>query len=89
VTPEPKIVAAAIRLNGVIYAGKNHAQILADADKWWGLGWGGLKTGEQGFINSTWEFLTREEAANYAIFHGQIKKLKYSKTKLHSEELDL
>lgn len=41
----------------------------------------------QGFVTSTGRFVDREEAAKIALDSGQINELKYSKTKLFSEDL--
>lgn len=41
----------------------------------------------QGFVTSSGRFVDREEAAKIALESGQIEELKYSKTKLFSEDL--
>jgi len=76
------IKEAAIRKRGKIYTGKRHHHILNAA-----LPFGYLRNGEQGFVDDEGNFLTREEAAIVAIKCGQIKKLKYHKTRLFSEDL--
>lgn len=42
---------------------------------------------EQGFIDTNWKFISRLVAGRIAIKSGQIKKLKFSKNKLFSEDL--
>lgn len=73
------IKTAAIRQNGKLFTGKRHHLIIGrilDTELSY--------TGEQGFITTSGEFLTREEAAVYAYKKGQIKK----KTKvLYSDDI--
>jgi len=76
------IIKSAIRKNGKIYTGHRHYNILNNAEPF-----GFLRDGEQGFVDENGIFLTREEAAIEAIKCGQIKQLKYHKSKLFSEDL--
>lgn len=73
------IKSAAIKQKGKIYTGKRHHLIVSrimDTELSY--------NGEQGFITTSGEFLTREEAATYAYEKGQIKK----KTKvLYSDDI--
>ena len=66
------IVAAAIRKDGVVYTGHRHPNILQDADTVHGLGFGGLKNGEQGFVTDTGEFLDRKQARQHFLDCGQV-----------------
>jgi hypothetical protein len=73
------IKSAAIKQNGKIYTGKRHHLIVGrimDTHLHY--------NGEQGFITTDGQFLSREEAATYAFKVGQIKK----KTKvLYSDDI--
>ena len=80
------IIESAIRKDGKIYTGHRHHNIIAKAEEY-GLGWGGLKDGEQGFVTNSGEFVNRQDAALIALACGQIRELKYSKTELFSEDL--
>lgn len=90
IAPEPEqIEAAAIRCTGarvgsqIIHTGLNHALIIAAMVR---AGYA-VKGCPQGFVTSSGRFVDRVEAAKIAIAAGQIKNLKYHKTKLFSEEL--
>jgi hypothetical protein len=65
------IVQAAIRLNGKIYTGKRHSDVFKSAAEH-GLGFGGLKFGEQGFVTDTGEFLNREESRKHFVDAKQV-----------------
>ena len=69
------ITKAAIKFNGKVYTGNRHFVILSEAETIYGLGFGGLKLGKQGFINNKGIFLTRDEAAVEAFRCKQIKKM--------------
>ncbi len=69
------ITNAAIRYKGKNYVGKRHSHILRDAETVYGLGFGGLKFGKQGFIDEKNIFLTRDEAAVEAFRCKQIKRI--------------
>ena len=73
------IKQAAIRYNGVIFIGKRHRDIVANAPKHLDL-----KHGEEGFVTTQGLFLDREKAAMVALMCGQIKR---PKKKLISEDL--
>ena len=79
------ITEAAIKFKGKVYTGNRHFVILSEADTVYGLGFGGLKLGEQGFINDKGVFLTRDEASIEAFRCGQLKKI--PKKVLLSEDL--
>ncbi len=68
------LVAAAIKLDGNIYTGIRHCNILGLAENY-GLGFGGLKRGIQGFVDDDGNFYDREEAKYYAMECGQISIL--------------
>lgn len=70
---------AAILHNGIIYKGKRHREIIADAPKYLDL-----SKGEEGFLTSNGSFVNREQAAKIAHIAGQIKK---PKQQLISEDL--
>lgn len=79
------IVQSAILHNGKIYTGQRHHNVIHTIF---------IETGKrvpysspQGFVTDAGEFVTREEGAKIALACGQIKELKYSKTKLFSEDL--
>ena len=82
------ITQAAILKDGIIYTGRRHFNILQDADKIHGLGFGGLKNGIQGFVDDTGVFFTREAAREHFIECGQITVLdRLHPTLLFSEDL--
>ena len=70
------IKEAAIKKDGKVYTGKNHSVIINSAQQL-GLGFGGLKGGEQGFVDFDGNFYNREESGRIALACGQIKKLGY------------
>jgi hypothetical protein len=86
-TNQLKIVAAAIRMQGINFTGPHHATIISDM----------VRTGfvsrvgdgsEQGFLASDNQFYGREEARKIAEAAGQIKfPLSYGPSDLYSEEL--
>jgi len=82
------IVKSAILLNDIIYIGHRHHNILHSAEER-GLGFGGLKLGEQGFVDENGNFLTREEALKHFIESKQIPfRGKFThRTMLFSEDL--
>jgi hypothetical protein len=65
------VVQSAIRLDGVVYVGRRHNDILRSAAEH-GLGFGGLRMGEQGFVDEAGRFLTRQEARAHFIACGQV-----------------
>lgn len=79
-----RIVAAAILQDGVVYTGTRHAFIIRDI-----VLMTGTKpiTGQQGFVTSTGQFVSREIAGEIAMRSGQVTHLKYQRTQLFSEEL--
>jgi hypothetical protein len=83
-----RIVKAAIRLEGEIYTGYRHADILRDMRD---LGISREKlhlldqNWDQGFITETGRFLSRKQAMNYGLYIGQITKTKSAT--LTSEDL--
>jgi hypothetical protein len=82
------ISAAAIRLDGRVYTGRRHADIFhANAVLRNGVIVSSIAGGEQGFVTDKGLFLDRELAAKHALECGQIRRLKYSKTELFSEDL--
>jgi len=78
-----RVKEAAIRKDGVVYTGRNHAEILRDKTRPFGF----LKCGEQGFATDSGRYVDREEAARVALASGQIDRLHFSDTELYSEEL--
>ena len=83
------VVMSAIRLEGKVYTGRRHHNILQDADKVHGLGFGGLRLGEQGFVDDAGTFLDREEARKHFIACGQVpaRGTLTGTTRLYSEDL--
>jgi hypothetical protein len=77
------ITAAAIRKDGIIYTGTRHCFIIRDSSPSFGF----FRNAEQGFVTDKGEFLNREEAAKYALEHGQIVGLKFNSKHLFSEDL--
>lgn len=79
------IKESAILLDGVVYTGHRHHNIIHD------LAERGFKTpigGEQGFVTEAGEFVTREEAAKIAIECGQVEAAKMHRPDvLFSEDL--
>jgi len=79
------IKSAAIKKDGQILTGHNHADIIHQYFPTMGKF---LQTDTQGFVNMEGQFLTREEAAKDSLACKQIKKLRYSKTDLYSEDIN-
>ena len=74
--------------DGRVFSGHRHCDILnTNAVRENGVVISSLKGGEQGFLTDQGLFLNREMAATHAIECGQIKALKFSKTKLFSEDI--
>lgn len=71
-SPKGRIVASAIRLNGVVYTGHRHHNIIRYLAE---LGFSTPIGGEQGFIDDHGNFLSRNEAGDLALASGQIDKL--------------
>lgn len=80
------IKSAAILKNGQILIGRCHSDIIHQYYPTMGK----FRSDRdiQGFVDENNRFLTREEAAKIALECKQIKKLKYSKTELYSEDLN-
>jgi copper homeostasis protein CutC len=78
------IMAAAIRQGDRVYTGRRHCEIICDIARLTGMLPGAV---DLGFVTSDGDFVDRERAAEIALRAGQIKELKYNKTKLYSEEL--
>ncbi len=83
------IKESAIKKDGQVFTGRRHADVLhANAKRnESGIIISTLAEGIQGFVTISGEFLTREEAAIHALKCGQVKSLKFSRTKLFSEDL--
>ena len=86
-----KIKEAAIKhipTNNVV-TGRNHSECIKKFYELLPLIGGDLKTQNilQGFVTYDMRFVDRETAAKIALASGQIKKLKFSSTKLFSEDL--
>lgn len=82
-----KIIKSAIKYpNGKIFTGKRHNNCFEEA---WKKNEPLPKKGsrEQGFMTSENKFVSREEAAKIALRNGQVEKLKFSETRLFSEDL--
>lgn len=79
------ITKSAIRIDGKIFTGTSHREIIYDivTKKKAKL----PLDGEQGFMNDRGKFLSREDAAIEALACGQITELKYCTTRLFSEDL--
>ena len=67
------IIVAAIKYNGLICVGKNHADILFNIIK--NTNYAGTDSVE-GFLDDSGSFLARREAADHAFECGQIKEKK-------------
>jgi hypothetical protein len=76
---------SAIKINGRIFKGISHEEIIYDlvVNKKASL----PLDGEQGFIDEKGKFLSREDAATHALACGQIEKLKFCTSRLFSEDL--
>lgn len=72
------IKSAAIKLNGIIYSGKRHPEIIA-ANKFVNL-----NKGEEGFLTKDGLFVDRFDAAKIAYQSRQIKR---PKKRIISEDL--
>jgi hypothetical protein len=79
------IRAAAIRFNGVVYEGKNHASIIRTMVELHGIKKPTIDN-EQGFTTSNRKYVNRTTAAKIALDAGQVTTLKYSTTQLYSED---
>jgi hypothetical protein len=78
------IKEAAIKLNGIVYTGRRHHEIIRELAR---RGFDIPILGEQGFVTDTGEFLTRRQAGRLAIESGQVEELKFHKYDLFSEDL--
>ncbi len=74
---------AAIRKDGKVWTGPNHASIIHDI-----AASGGRTpvTGEQGFVTHNGSFVDRAEAGKIAIDSGQVKELRNGGNRLYSED---
>jgi len=81
-----RIKEAAILFGGKKFTGKNHSEIIRKIIKETGVKKVGANN-PQGFVTEDGEFVDRVKAAQIALECGQITKLKYSTTKLFSEDL--
>ena len=79
-----KIFKSAIKQSNKVYVGKRHSDVIRIMVK---DGFSIPIKGIQGFVTEDGKFLNREESAKVALKNKQIKKLKFSKTKLYSEDL--
>lgn len=81
-----KIVSSAIFFQGEYYLGKRHHNCIKTI-----VEETGVKrvpaSAPQGFWTDRNRFVGREEGARLALANGQIKKLKFSRTQLFSEDL--
>jgi hypothetical protein len=76
------IVSAAVRYNGKIYEGSRHPKIMGFI---WAMNpYQKITQEDQGFVDNTGKFLSREEAAKVAFEAGQTTRLKST---LFSEDL--
>jgi hypothetical protein len=81
---EERVIAAAIRLNGVIYAGRRHNEII---DMLVSIGMPTPISGDQGFIDASGAFLDRHAAGDRAVKLGQIDAMRWPGMGLDSVEL--
>lgn len=79
------IIASAIKHNGVVYPGKRHDDCIRTIQKIFNFKVVGFPN--QGFIDEKGNYYDRKRAAVHAIKCGQIKKLRYQKEDLFSEDL--
>jgi len=72
---------------GVVFAGLRHHNAMYTMSAVTGLR--DCESGEniQGFLTNYGNFVDRKEAADIALFCGQVGELKYSSTELYSEDL--
>lgn len=80
-----KIVASAIRYNGVIYTGRRHHNIIYDMVHKYLIRKPTIDN-EQGFVLEDGTYVDRIEGARIAIESGQIEKLQWPPN-LYSEDL--
>jgi len=78
-----RLVAAAIRREGVVFTGAHHHQIIRYMARTLDID---VVNGEQGFVTSANRFVTRVQAASIAIAAGQVKREKVG-VALFSEQL--
>jgi hypothetical protein len=73
---DARIVCAAVRLNNglVISSARHFDPLMREQIKNNAFGPDVWNTAEQGFINSRGQFLTREQAYEMALAHGQIRR---------------
>jgi hypothetical protein len=79
-----KVLAAAVKLNGIVYPGKRHNEIIGMLAN---IGMPTPISGEQGFIDDMGRFLTRREAGELAIASCQINSLRWPGMGLDSVEI--
>jgi hypothetical protein len=74
---------------GIVFCGHRHPHCLYQMVAITGKRSVTSEVGEiiQGFLTNTNRFVDREEGAKIALASGQIKKLKYNRTTLYSEDL--
>ncbi|MEK6882298.1 MAG: hypothetical protein AABY22_21950 [Nanoarchaeota archaeon] len=78
------IEESAIRRNGVVWTGRRHHEIIKTIIETLDIK---RVDGEQGFVTNDGVFVDRQEGGRIALACGQIKNLKYHKTKLFSEDI--
>jgi len=78
------IKEAAVLKYGVVFTGKRHNNIFNSAQAL-GLGFAGLRGGEQGFVTESGEYVNRRKAFEIALACGQVEERE--KRKLFSEDL--
>jgi hypothetical protein len=83
-TPKLTILCSAVKHEGMIFCGKRHHDAIKVAVETTNVM---PVKGEQGFLTSENNFVSRKEAAKIAIAAGQIKELRFSNTELFSEDL--
>ncbi len=81
----PKIVASAIRYNGIVYTGRRHHNIIYEMVTKYLIRKPTIDN-EQGFVDEKGNYLTRLEGAHLALTSGQIEKLSWPPN-LYSEDL--
>jgi hypothetical protein len=80
-----KIVASAIRYNGIVYTGRRHHNVIHEMVTKYLIRKPTIDN-EQGFVLEDGTYVDRIEGARIAIESGQIRKLQWP-PKLYSEDL--
>ena len=76
-----KIEYSALKHNGKVYTGRNHAECFLQEPK------GVLRNAEQGFVTTKGRFVERKKALKIAKFYNQVKHKHCPEDRLLSEDM--